>query len=235
MAATTLRPAGWSGATKGVWTNRANVVVDQKGGVQASGSKLINALDGDDVIRGQRSQGSGVELLREPRRSNLQLGNGADAVTGISGNGDGISNRGFLYAGRGADEITGVGGKGGLALLNRGFVFTQSGEDVVDVSKGGIRGGGFVDMGADDDTFIGFGNQLVYGGGGKDLLLLPKGDYALRRRNSRRYDLDKGDQRLELTDFEIIGSIDGRREDRIKVDRSGTLTVKQNGDIVFNG
>jgi hypothetical protein len=91
-----------------------------------------------------------------------------------------------------------------------------------------------VDLGADPDTFIGFGNHLVYGGGGKDLLLLPKGDYTLRRRNSRRYDLEKGDQRLELTDFEIIGSIDGRKEDRIKVDKSGALTVKQNGSIIFN-
>lgn len=233
MAATTLRPDGWSGATKGVWTNRANVVVNEQGGVQTRGSQLIDTLGGDDWIRGERSKGSGIELRRDPRRSNLQLGKGADTVTGVSGDGDGISNRGFLYAGPGNDRITGIGGKGGLALHNRGFVFTQAGRDVLDAGKGGIRGGGFADLGADDDTFLGFGDHLIYGGGGRDLLLLPKGDYTLRRRNSNRYDLEKGNKRLELTDFEVIGSIDGRKDDQLKVDKSGNLTIKKDGAIVF--
>lgn len=50
---------------------------------------------------------------------------------------------------------------------------------MVDVSRGGIRGRGFVDLGGGNDTFIGFGNHEVYGDAGKDTLLLPKGSYEL--------------------------------------------------------
>jgi hypothetical protein len=233
MAATTLRPDGWSGASRGVWNNRANVVVDRKGGVAAAGSRLIDTLGGDDVIQGQRSKGAGLEIPRAPRRANLQLGNGADSVTGISGNGEGIANRGFLYTGPGDDRLTGVGGRSGLALHNRGFIFTQSGRDQVDIRQGGIGGGGFVDLGADRDTLIGFGNHLAYGGGGKNTLLLPRGEYTLKRRSSRRHDLEKGNKKLELVDFKFIGSIDGRKEDRIEIDKGGIITVKDNGNIIF--
>jgi hypothetical protein len=107
---------------------------------------------------------------------------------------------------------------------------------VVDVRDGGISGKKkhFVDLGADRDRFIGFGQHYLYGGGGEDLLLLPKGTYTIDRRSSRRFRVEKGKDELELVDFEQIGSIDGGRNERISIDKSGTLVVKANGDINFS-
>jgi hypothetical protein len=230
MAATQLTPEGWSGATTGTWSKRANVVIDRKRGVEVVGSKLVNALAGDDVITGEQVSGPGILVPnQQPRRSNLQLGKGDDTLTGISADGFGIENRGFIFTGPGSDTIIGSGPRGGLR--NRGFIFTQGGDDVVDVSDGGIRGRGFVDLGAGDDTFIGFGNHLVYGGGGEDTLLLPKGTYELSRRSRTRYRLERGDDELELFDFEVIGALNSRKSQRIEIDGSGTLVVRNNGSI----
>ncbi len=234
MAATTLTPQGWTGASSGVWTNLPNLVVDDQRGIRVSGSELINALDGDDLIRGERGSGAGISIPRNQRRSNLQLGSGNDTVIGRSASGSGINNRGFLFMGAGRDRITGTGGDGGLALRNRGYIFTQSGRDVVDVNEGSVLGGGFIDLGGGPDTFIGFGNHTVYGGGNIDTLLLPKGRYDLRRSSSRRHELERNDNKLTLFDFERIGSINGRKDEQLDIDRGGTLVVKANGDITLS-
>jgi hypothetical protein len=234
MAATKLTPEGWSGSSSGVWNNKANIVIDDGQGIQVSGSDLIDALAGDDQLIGSRKSGAGVTVPRDPKRGNLQLGGGNDQLSGSSTNDHGIDNRGFIYTGDGNDRITGSGAK--TALRNHGFIFTQGGKDVVDVSEGGISGkkDHFVDLGADRDKFLGFGQHYLYGGGGEDLLLLPKGTYTIDRRSSRRAWVEKGKDRLELVDFEQIGSIDGGRNDRIAIDQDGTLVVKANGDITFS-
>jgi hypothetical protein len=131
--------------------------------------------------------------------------------------------------GDGADTIIGSGADAGIR--NRGFIFTQNGDDLVDVRQGGIRGGGFVDLGAGKDTFIGYGNHTVYGGGGRDTLLLPKGTYELSRRNSKRYLLEQGSDQLEIFDFEVIGAINSSTSQRLDIDKGGTLVVKDNGSI----
>ncbi len=159
------------------------------------------------------------------------MGGGNDTLTGISKSDIGILNRGFIFMGSGDDTIIGSGGK--LGIRNRGFIFTQGGDDVMDVSRGGIRGRGFVDLGGGDDTFIGFGNHEVYGGAGKDTLLPPKGSYELSKRNSRRYRIERGDDRLEIIDFEVIGGIDGKKSERLEIDQGGTLVVKNNGSITL--
>lgn len=234
MAATKLTPDGWSGSSSGVWNNKANIVIDDGQGITVSGSELIDAFAGDDEVIGSRKSGAGVTVPRDPRRGNLQLGGGDDQLSGTSQQDHGIDNRGFIYTGKGNDRITGSGAK--TALRNHGFIFTQSGKDVVDVRDGGISGkkDHFVDLGADRDRFIGFGQHYLYGGGGEDLLLLPKGTYTIDRRSSRRFRVEKGKDELELVDFEQIGSIDGGRNERISIDKSGTLVVKANGDINFS-
>jgi hypothetical protein len=232
MAATVLTPEGWSGATSGVWTKRANVVIDNRRGISvASGDELVNARGGDDVITGEQKDGEGVFISNDPRRANLQMGGGNDTLTGISENDIGILNRGFIYMGSGDDTIIGSGGK--LGIRNRGFLYTQGGDDVVDVSRGGIRGRGFVDLGGGNDTFIGFGNHEVYGDAGKDTLLLPKGSYELSKRNSRRYRVERGDDRLEIIDFEVIGGINSKKSERLEIDKGGTLVVRNNGSITL--
>lgn len=229
MAATQLTPNGWSGATSGVWNSQANVVIDRKRGIEVVGSKLINALAGNDVITGEQVDGPGLFVPNNPRRGNLQLGKGDDTITAISQRENGIENRGFIYMGAGNDRITGSGGN--LAFRNRGFIFTQGGDDVVDARDGGIAGRGFVDLGSGKNRFIGFGNHTLYGGGGSDTLLLPKGTYELSRRSRTRYRIEKGDKELDIFDFDVIGAINSDRSQRIEIDKGGTLVVRDNGSI----
>ncbi len=229
MAGTKLTPEGWSGASKGVWSKQANRVIDRKDGITVVGADLIDALAGTDVVTGEKENGPGVVVPRKPRRGNLQLGSDADALTGTSTRGIGIDNGGFIFMGDGADTIVGSGAD--RAIRNRGFIFTQNGDDQVDVRKGGIRGKGFVDLGAGKDTFIGYGDHAVYGGGGRDTLLLPKGTYDFSKRNRNRYRLDNGGEELEIFDFEVIGAVNSTKSQRIEIDQSGTLVVKDNGSI----
>lgn len=236
MAGTTLTPEGWSGASRGTWNNRANVVVDTKGGIRTRGGKLIDALKGNDVIRGEQKNDSGVIIPRGrqagEKRGFFQLGEGDDTITGISQNAPGIDNRGFIFGGAGRDQIT---GEGTSAIRNRGFIFLQRDNDTVDVRQGGIRGGGFIDLGGGKNTFIGFGNHRLYAGGvDTDTLLLPKGTYTIRRDSRRRYRVERGDNTLELFDFDRVGSINGSRQDRITLDSSGTLVVRDNGSLNFS-
>jgi hypothetical protein len=231
MAGIQLTPEGWSGSSSGVWNSLANVVVDRKRGIEVVGSKLINALGGNDVITGEQESGPGIFVPNKPRRGNLQLGDGDDSLTGISKDGVGIDNRGFIFTGPGNDTIIGSGGNRGIR--NRGYIFTQEGNDTLDVREGGIRGRGFIDLGSGRDTFIGFGNHVVYGGAGRDRLLLPSGSYELSKRSKNRYRLDKGDDRLEIFDFEVIGGINSKRSQRIEIDQGGTLVVKDDGSITL--
>jgi hypothetical protein len=231
MAVTQLTPEGWFGATSGVWSKRANVVINRKGGIEVRGAKLIDALAGDDVITGEQQKGTGVFVSNEPRRASFQMGGGNDTLTGISQQGSGIDNRGYIFMGSGDDTIIGRGGSHGIR--NRGFIFTQGGNDVVDVREGGIRGRGFVDLGGGNNTLIGFGNHRIYGGNGRDTLLLPKGNYELSKRSKSRYRLERGNDQLEIFDFDVIGAIDSRKSQRIDIDKGGTLVVKDNGSITL--
>ncbi len=58
MAATELTPEGWSGATSGVWTKRANVVIDTRQG--------IIVASGDDLIIGEQKDDVGVFFSNNP-------------------------------------------------------------------------------------------------------------------------------------------------------------------------
>ena len=240
MARTQLFPRGWSGASEGKWNRQANIVIDDSQGIETNGSELIDALEGDDLIRGKRRRGAGLLISRDPKRANLQLGRGRDAVTGISNQGDGIENHGYIYTGAGDDEIIGSGTDN--AIRNQGFIYTQGGDDVVNVINGGIRGKNrFVSLGAGKDTFIGFSNgrHTVYGDAGKDLLLLGEGKYDINRRSSRSTrikQLDNNDNnRLDLIRFEQIGSVDGNRQDIFKIndEGSGVITIDRSGKITF--
>lgn len=244
MAGTTLTQNGWSGASRGTWNNQANVVVDKREGIHTSRDavgELINALNGDDEIRGKQNDKPGVLIQENKEKESkskdnvkgfLQLGGGDDTLVGKSNNAAGIENLGFIFTGKGHDVIT---GKGSIGIRNPGFIFTQGGNDIVDCSKGGIGGKGFIDLGGGKNTFIGFGDHDLYAGNvDKDLLLLPKGTYTIRRDSKRRYRVEKGNRELDLFDFDQIGSIEGSRRDRISLDQSGTLVVRDNGSINFS-
>jgi hypothetical protein len=231
--ATILSPEGWSGATSGRWNRRANRVTDRSRGVRTEGRDLINALGGDDVITGQRND-SQPGFFSD--RGNLQFGRGDDELTGISRNGIGIDNQGFIYMGPGDDRVVASGSD--VAMRNRRFLFMQGGNDVVDVRDGGIRGRGFIDLGQGRGTFIGYGDHTVFGSeDARNTLQLPSGRYEVRRRGSGRRGqevrIERGDDSLRLFDFDQVGAIDSRRRDRIDIDQSGTLVVRDNGSVEF--
>ncbi|MCP9926313.1 hypothetical protein [Cyanobium sp. CH-040] len=228
---TILTPEGWSGATSGRWSRRANRVVDERRGVSTEGRDLINARGGDDVIIGRTGNGDPGYFSQGGR---LQMGGGNDLLIGSSADGVGIVNRGFIFMGSGDDRIEASGGK--LGIRNRRFIFMQDGDDVMDVSEGGIRGGGFVDMGEGNNTFIGFGDhRIIASSDGEDTLLLPSGRYDVSRRgggrNGREVRIEQGDDRLRVFEFDVVGAINSRRDERIDLNFNGTLVVRNNGTV----
>lgn len=231
---TILNPDGWSGpTTTGRWSRRANRVIDEQRGIRTEGRALINAIGGDDVIIGRRNNDKPGYFSD---RGNLQLSRGDDLLIGSSRNGIGIDNLGFIYMGPGDDRVEASGGD--VAMRNRRFLFMQDGKDMVDVRDGGIRGGGFIDLGQGRDTFIGFGNHTIFGSeNDRDTLQLPRGRYEVRRRGGgrrgREIRVERGDDRLRLFDFDEVGAIDSRRRDRIEIDQSGTLAVRRDGTVEF--
>jgi hypothetical protein len=228
---TILTPEGWSGATNGRWSRRANRVIDERRGVSTEGRDLINAVGGDDEIIGRTGNDEPGYFSQGGR---FQMGAGNDLLIGGSDEGNGIDNRGFIFMGSGDDRIEASGGK--LGIRNRRFIFMQNGDDVMDVSEGGIRGGGFVDMGQGSNTFIGYGNHRIFGiRNDQDTLLLPSGSYEVRRRGGtrggREVRIEQGDDQLRMFDFDLVGAINSRQDDRIDIDFSGTLVVRNNGTV----
>ncbi len=49
---TTLTGTGWTGLSNGVWTNGANKVTDNIGGVVVNPGTTVNTLAGNDSITG---------------------------------------------------------------------------------------------------------------------------------------------------------------------------------------
>lgn len=214
-------------------------MIDERRGVSTEGRELINALAGDDEIIGSRG---GNQPGYFSDRGNLQLGSGDDLLIGSSGGGDGIENQGFIYMGPGNDRIEASGAN--LGIRNRRFIFMQDGADVVDVGEDGIRGRGFVDMGPGNNTFIGYGNHSVFAteernGQGRDTLLLPSGRYDVRRRGRTRggseVRIERNDDRLRVFDFDLVGGIGSRRDQRIDIEFTGTLVVRDNGGVEIVG
>ncbi|MGB5135379.1 MAG: hypothetical protein WBN89_09430 [Prochlorococcaceae cyanobacterium] len=227
---TILTPEGWSGATSGRWSRRANRVVDERRGVSTEGRDLINAVGGDDEIIGRTSNDEPGYFSQGGK---LQMGAGDDLLIGSS-SGDGIVNRGFIFMGSGDDRIEASGGK--LGIRNRRFIFMQDGDDVMDVSEGGIRGRGFVDMGQGNNTFIGYGNHRIFATRkDQNTLLLPSGRYEVRQRGGtrggREVRIEQGDDQLRMFEFDLVGAINSRREDRIDINFNGTLVVRNNGTV----
>lgn len=229
---TILTPEGWSGATSGRWSRRADRVIDERFGVRTEGRDLIDARAGDDVIIG-RTTNSDPGYFSDSGR--LQMGRGDDLIIGSSRNGVGIRNKGFIFMGPGDDRIEASGGK--LAMRNRRFIFMQEGDDVVDVSQGGIRGKGFIDMGPGNNTFIGFGEHDIIARrrGFTNTLLLPEGTYEVRRRGNsragRQVRIQQGDDTLRMFDFQQVGGIGSRPRDRIDIEFNGTLVVNSDGTL----
>lgn len=150
------------------------------GAVQNINNALIDTGFGNDRVTGG-SNSTGVANLDS---STLLTGGGDDAIVGLGGLA-GIANQGLIDMGFGNDVLTGYSvidsfftssTNIGVGIDNTGYIDMGGGDDVVRGIGGSLRqgivGGGTVNLGSGNDRFSAFGNQVLEGGFGFDVLLL---------------------------------------------------------------
>ena len=169
----------------------------------------------------------------------MQFGNGNNNVTGFAKNGTADSSSSYgirlisssIEFGNGDDTLTGEsrGGDGGVGIeidanseINTGF-----GSDRVNAIRYGngdeFKGGGTVNLGADNDQLLGFGAITADGGQGEDSLLLSDGDY---RFDSGSNTLSKGAVDMVVMGFEFIGGRQNESSDLLALPSATTFTIE---------
>jgi Ca2+-binding RTX toxin-like protein len=135
----------------------------------------FNTGDGNDIITGSTNELYGWGIRNS---GSMDTGNGNDIITGtnIIGGGVGIWNEksGSIDTGDGNDLITAIGQAG---LYNFGSINTGNGTDSIILD--GYNQIGSVFLGNAQDYFKGFGNGVLDGGNGKDILELTSGNYTV--------------------------------------------------------
>lgn len=188
--------AGSAGDNAAVSTNNAG----QNGGAGGAGGVGINVECGSELLTGDGRDsitgtggaggagagggtgdglgvggnggdgGNGGAGIYVSSTSLIDMGTGADSITGIGGLGalGGAGGTGF-----GGSSPTGANGSNGAAIYNRGKIYMGTGRDTIDALSGGFDGCGSYYMGRDNDTVKGFGKGTFYGESGLDTLVLP--------------------------------------------------------------
>ena len=163
-----------------------------------------------------------------------------DVITGIGavgrdgGNdGNGIVNaKGALIStGNDADTITGeASAEGGYGIVNDGLIATGFGMDTVSAIKGGFSGSGTIELGADNDTLIGFGTGTFRGQLGLgDQILLGEGSYVIAAAGFLSFTISSGGDQMNVDTFEWIGGVNGGNFALA----AGTLNVDVSGVATF--
>jgi hypothetical protein len=220
-----LTDKGWTGSSRGRWSQRRDIARDRKSGVILAANQFARTLAGDDEIIGIDKRGIGIQITGV-----LQMGKGKDRLVGLSRKGDGISTEGNIAMQGGDDVIIGSGKKEGIR--NDTVISMGRGNDELDASRGGFGGVGSIFLDGGNDTLRGFGRQDVFGGSGRDVALLLEGTYTIRHSGSNPnvFRVSKKGTTLSLFGFERIGS--NRTDDTLGL-RSGTLLVAANGDLSY--
>ena len=202
------------------FTNKADTAISVTGWEVLEGV-VINALAGNDIIKGTSSTDSGIGNY-----GTINTGDGKDTITG-TGTGDfyGIGNDGTINTGAGNDRITGTGGTGsGIYNDDDGTINTGDGNDIVDALEGGFDGDGTTYLDAGNDTLKGFGTGNFYGGAGTDKLFFGEGTYVI----SGSTVVFNG-ATMNVNQFEKIGGANGG----LFTFQDGTLTVSSTGVGTF--
>ena len=199
------------------FTKKADKAISEKGWEVLEGV-VINALAGNDIIKGTSSTDSGIGNY-----GTINTGDGKDTITG-TGTGDfyGIGNDGTINTGAGNDIIKGTGT--GYGILNTGTINTGAGNDIVDALEGGFDGDGTTYLDAGNDTLKGFGTGNFYGGAGTDKLFFGEGTYVI----SGSTVVFNG-ATMNVNQFEKIGGANGG----LFTFQDGTLTVSSTGVGTF--
>ena len=198
------------------FTNKADTAISVKGWDVLEGV-VINALAGNDIIKGTSSTDSGIG-----NDGTINTGDGDDIIKG-TGTGSGISNYGTINTGDGNDRITGTGGDF-YGIFNYGTIKTGDGNDIVDALEGGFDGDGTTYLDAGNDTLKGFGTGNFYGGAGTDKLFFGEGTYVI----SGSTVVFNG-ATMNVNQFEKIGGANGG----LFTFQDGTLTVSSTGVGTF--
>ena len=221
------------------FTNKADTAISVTGWEVLEGV-VINALAGNDIIKGTSSTDSGIGNY-----GTINTGDGKDTITGtgtysgisnygtintdtgndtIIGTGDfyGIFNEGTINTGAGNDTI--IGTSTGTGIFNDGTIDTGAGNDIVDALEGGFDGDGTTYLDAGNDTLKGFGTGNFYGGAGTDKLFFGEGTYVI----SGSTVVFNG-ATMNVNQFEKIGGANGG----LFTFQDGTLTVSSTGVGTF--
>lgn len=222
-----------------------------KGGWYVISNQTVNALAGNDKIKG-RGGIVGIQI-----EGKLDTGSGNDKITGTGAdaNGNGIYNTGTIDTGSGKDSIVGIGPSIGIynngtistgygndvikgsgrscGIQNDRIIDTGAGDDIIDALQGGFSGIGQTHLGSGNDTLKGFvvpGSQAGFeigtfdGGSGTDRILLGQGTYTITASS-----IASGGVTMTVNAFEKVGGANGGLFDLA----NGTLTVTANGVASF--
>jgi hypothetical protein len=184
---------------------------------------ILDTGDGNDIITGDHSIGSGYGIQNAFFGSIIDTGKGHDIITGLGS--VGIYNDGTINTGDGNDIITGTHtNEGDPAITNylSGSIDTGDGNDVITANSLGIDNDGIINSGNGNDSIIaGFlsGNLLgrVFLGDGKDYL---KGF------GSGNFNGGNGKDTLELTPGSYVVGISGTTVNFIGYNYSGISIMK---------
>lgn len=206
---TQLTQKGWSNGSSGNWTKRADKVKDKRKGILQSSRVTSETRAGDDLILGEASSLSGVNI-----NGNLRTQAGNDNIKGQSTSTSGIYNEGTINTGQENDKIRGIS-SGSRGLENQGSIFTEDGNDKItgkSNSQEGITNSGYLSMGGGSDTLQASGvlaalrnDSYISMGQGSDLVNCLNGGFS----GKGRIDLDTGfDTVIGFGDQEINGGGD---------------------------
>ena len=102
--------------------------------------------------------------------------------------------------------------------------------DTVSAIKGGFSGTGTIELGADNDTLIGFGTGTFRGQLGLgDQILLGEGSYVIAAAGFLSFTISSGGDQMNVDTFEWIGGVNGGNFALA----AGTLNVDVSGVATF--
>lgn len=193
----------------GTGKNKVIMLLTGAGSVGVNNQSKFLAGNGLDTIKADAGLHGLINGSATNTTAVFNTGAGADRADFSSVDGHGIENWGTITMGLDTeadkDVLTGSSGghplipaapaytPGKFGIFNAGTINFGGGKDVVDALVGGFGGGGVYNLGwtktdartgrvtqdADVDVVNGFGAGTFNGGGGRNGITLPDGDYAI--------------------------------------------------------
>jgi len=207
----------------GIGKNKVIMLLTGAGSVGVNNQSKFLAGSGLDTIKADAGLHGLINGSATNTTAVFNTGAGADRADFSSVDGHGIENYGTITMGLDteADKDVLTGSSAGhplvlpapfydpnkFGIFNKGTINFGGGKDVVDALLGGFGGGGTYNLGwtktvagkttqdTDVDVVNGFGAGTFNGGGGRNAITLPAGDYTIN------YNTATGHKPISLTDL----------------------------------